>query len=155
MPFRFPLETVLHFRQSLERQQELRLRAANQQVIGARHLIDQLDRRAGEIRHSQSQQLQDGTTAAELRFVMLGRAALAQHRAELERELGHLQHLRNEQQKLFEEQRRQRETLEGLRDGQRRLYERAAARREQRNLDDLYRLQRSHDRLQQFRSRRG
>src|SRR5713226_8378104 len=138
MPFRFTLQTVFHFRQSLERQQELRLRAANQQVIGVRHLIDQLDRRAEDVRNSQSQQLQAGTTSAELRFGMLGQVALAQHRGELERELAHLKHVRNEQQKLFEQQRRQRETLESLREGQLRRYEREAARQEQRNLDDLY-----------------
>ena len=155
MPFRFTLQTVFHFRQSLERQQELRLRAANQQVIRVRHLIDQLDRRAEEVRNSQSQQLQAGTTSAELRFGMLGQVALAQHRAELERELAHLQHVRNEQQKLFEQQRRQRETLESLREGQLHRYEREAARQEQRNLDDLYLLQRSYDLLQQSRSRRG
>ncbi len=146
MPFRFPLEAVFHFRQSLERQQELRLRAANQQVLRVRHLIEQLDRRIEEVRNTQLQQLQAGTTAAELRFSMLGQAAFAQQRGELERELAHLQHLRDEQQKLFEHQRRQRETLEGLRDGQLRSYKREAARREQRNLDDLYLLQRSHSR---------
>jgi len=153
MPFRFTLQTVFHFRQSLERQQELRLRAANQQVIRVRHLIDQLDRRAEEVRSSQLQQLQAGTTSAELRFVMLGQAALAQHRGELQRELAHSQHLRNEQQKLFEQQRRQRETLESLREGQLRRYQREAARQEQRNLDDLYLLQRSYDLLQRSRSR--
>ena len=153
MPFRFTLQTVFHFRQSLERQQELRLRAANQQVIRVRHLIDQLDRRAEEVRSSQWQQLQAGTTSAELRFVMLGQAALVQHRGELQRELAHSQHLRNEQQKLFEQQRRQGETLESLREGQLRRYQREAARQEQRNLDDLYLLQRSYDLLQRSRSR--
>src|SRR5258708_4168543 len=137
MPFRFPLEAVFHFRQGLEHQQELRLRADNQQVLQVRHLIEQLDRRIEEVRYTQLQQLKAGTTA-ELRFGMLGQAAFAQQRGELERELAHLQHLRDEHQKLFEHQRRQRETLEGFRDGQLRLYERERARREQRNLDVLY-----------------
>ena len=146
MPFRFPLEAVFHFRQSLEHQQELRLRAANQQVLRVRHLIEQLDHRIEEAHAAQLQQLEAGTTAAELRFGILGQAAFDQQRGQLESELTHLQHLRDEQQKLFEHQRRQRETLEGLRDGQLRLYEREAARREQRNLDDLFLLQRSHSR---------
>src|SRR6266852_2418385 len=142
MPFRFALQTVFHFRQSLEHQQELRLRAASQQVMRVRHLIDQLDRRVEEVRNTQLQQLKAGTTSAELRFVMLGQAALARQRSELERELARLQHLRDEQQRLFEHQRRQRETLEGLRDGQLRVYQHEAARREQSTLDDLYLLQR-------------
>jgi len=146
MPFRFPLEAVFHLRQSLEHQQELRLRAANQQVMRVRHLIEQLDRRIEEAHHAQLQQLKAGTTAAELRFGMVGQSAFDQQRGQLERELAQLQHLRDEQQSLFEQQRRQRETLEGLRDGQLRLYEREAARREQRSLDDLYLLQRAHSR---------
>jgi flagellar export protein FliJ len=146
MPFRFPLEAVFHFRQSLEHQQELRLRAANQQVMRVRHLIEQLDHRIEEAHAAQLQQLKAGTTAAELRFGMVGQAAFDQQRGPLERELAQLQHLRDEQQRLFEHQRRQRETLEGLRDGQLRLYEREAARREQRSLDDLYLLQRAHSR---------
>jgi flagellar export protein FliJ len=144
MPFHFPLEAVFHFRQSLEHQQELRLRAANQQVLRVRHLIEQLDRRIDEAHAAQLQQLEAGTTAAEIRFGILGQAAFDQQRGQLERDLTHLQHLRDEQQKFFEHQRRQRETLEGLRDGQLHLYEREAARREQRNLDDLFLLQRSH-----------
>jgi len=146
MPFRFPLEAVFHFRKSLEHQQELRLRAANQQVLRVRHLIEQLDRRIEEAHAAQLQQLKAGTTAAEIRFGILGQAAFAHQRGELERELTHLQHLRDEQQKLFEHQRRQRETLEGLRDAQLRAYKREAARREQRNLDDLFLLQRFHSR---------
>jgi flagellar protein FliJ len=146
MPFRFPLEAVFHFRQSVEHQQELRLRAANQQVLRVRHLIEQLDRRIEEAHNAELQQLKAGTTAAEIRFAILGQAAFAHQRGELERELSHLQHLRDEQQKLFEHQRRQRETLEGLRDGQLRVYKREVARLEQRNLDDLYLLQRSHSR---------
>ena len=50
MPFHFPLQAVLHYRQSVEHQQELRLRAANQQVVRVQHLIEQTDLRRKELR---------------------------------------------------------------------------------------------------------
>lgn len=150
MPFRFSLQAVLHFRQSLEHQQELRLRAANQQVARVRRVLDQHSARVQELHISQARELTAGTTAAELRFAGLCRSALEQQRQELERELKRLQKLRDEQQRLFVEARRQSETVAGLRDRQRHEYELRAARREQRQLDDAFLLRRSYlaERLQ-------
>jgi flagellar export protein FliJ len=144
MPFRFPLQAVLHFRQSLEHQQELRLRAANQQVARVRRVLDQHGARMQELRFRQARELAAGTTAAELRFTALCESSLEHQREELERELQRLQNLRDEQQRLFVETRRQRETLAGLRDRQRSEYERKTARREQRQLDDAFLLHRSY-----------
>jgi flagellar export protein FliJ len=144
MAFHFPLQAVLHYRESLEHQQELRLRAANQQVARVRRVLEQHCARLQELRASQGQELLAGTTAAELRFATLCESAFQQQRQELERELQRLQTLRDEQQKLFVLARRQRETLAGLRDNQLRDYERRASRREQRQLDDAFLLRRSY-----------
>jgi flagellar export protein FliJ len=144
MAFRFPLEVVFHFRQSMERQQELRLRAANQQVARVRHLLEQLDRRMEEMRACQSQQLGAGTTAAELRFALLCEGAFEQQRREKEQELVRLQALRDQQQRIFRQARRERETIESLRSRQLREYERNQARKEQRQLDDLFLLRQAY-----------
>ncbi len=138
MAFHFPLQAVLHFRQSVEHQQELRLRAANQQVARARHLIDQIDARLQQIQTRQSQDMNSGTSGAELRFAVLCEATLHQQRQALQGELARLQKLRDEQQKIFQQARRERETFESLRDHQLHAYQRDAARREQRQLDDLF-----------------
>ena len=138
MPFRFPLESVLHFRQSVEHQQELLLRAANQRVARVRHFIEQLDRQMKETRQRQLDQLQAGSSAAELHFALVCDAALQQKRRDLESELSRLERLRNERQNIFQQARRERETFESLRNRQLREYERDAARREQRQLDDLF-----------------
>jgi flagellar export protein FliJ len=144
MPFHFPLQSLLHFRQSLEHQQELRLRAANQQVARVRRVLDQHSARVEEHYASQGRELLAGTTAAELRFAALCESSLLRQRHDLKCELQRLQNLRDEQQKLFMEARRQRETMAGLRDGQYREYERRAARRAQRQLDDAFLLRRSY-----------
>ncbi len=138
MAFHFPLQAVFHFRQSVEHQQELRLRTANQQVARIRHLLDQIDERIRQVRIRQSQELGVGTTSAEMRFTLGFEALLHQQRQEAERELLRWQNLRDHQQRIFQQARRERETFESLRNHQLREYQRNAARREQRQLDDLF-----------------
>jgi len=138
MAFRFAFQALFHFRQSIEHQQELRLRAANQQVARVRHLIDDFDHRIRQEQLGAAHELSAGTTAAELRFSMDCHASLVRQRSDLERELVRLQNLRDQQQRVFQQARRERETFESLRDQQFHQYERTAARNEQRQLDDLF-----------------
>jgi flagellar export protein FliJ len=138
MAFRFPLQAVFHFRQSVEHQQELLLRAANQRVVRVRRLIEQLDDRVRELRKRQSHALTLGTTGAEMRLALLGEVHFHHQRQQLTTELLRLEQLRDQQQHAFERARRERETFEGLRDAQLREYRREAARREQLQLDDLF-----------------
>jgi flagellar protein FliJ len=144
MAFRFPLEAVFHFRRSVEHQQELRLRYANQQVARVLHGIGQVDARLRQMRLHQSQELGVGTTAAELRFAISCEDAILEQRRSLQRELLRLQKLRNEQQRVFQQARREREIFESLREHQRSQYEREAGRREQRQLDDFFLLRKSY-----------
>jgi len=138
MPFRFPLEAVLHYRRSLEHQQELRLRAANQQVAHVRRLIEQAGERIRQARATQARELAAGTTFAEVRFALAAEAFLEGQRQTLERELYRLETLRSQQQRIYQQARRDRETFESLRDREKREYERERARREQRALDNLF-----------------
>lgn len=142
MPFHFSLQAVLHLYQSLEHQQELRLRAANQQVARVRHMMEQLDAAKQQNRVRQSQELQAGTTSAELEFARTMESALMKRRGELEVELLRVQQLRDEQQRNFHIARRRRETLSSLRETQLEDYQREAARREQRQADDVFLLRR-------------
>jgi flagellar export protein FliJ len=144
MSFHFPLQAVLQFRASIEHQQELRLRAANQQVARMSHLVELLKTRMQELRVKGSQQMSAGTTAAELGFQLLCETAVTQQQKELEREVQRLQRLRDEQQKTYQQARRQRETLEGLRDRQLREYQRDVKRHQQSLLDELFLMRRSY-----------
>ena len=138
MPFHFPLQALLHLRQSIEHQQELRLRTANQQVARVRHALEQLDGRIGQTHTLCSDYLARGTTGAELYFIQTMEGSLQAHRKELEHELQHCQHVRDQQERIFRQARRERETFESLRSQQLRHYQRDQARREQRQLDDLF-----------------
>ena len=138
MPFRFPLQVLLHLRQSLEHQQELRLRAANQQVARVRHALQQLDANIRQTHALSAQYLAAGTTGAELSFLQATEGSLHTQRQELEHELLRCQHLRDQQERVFRQARRERETFENLRSEQLRTYQRDLARRQQRQLDDLF-----------------
>lgn len=142
MPFHFSLQAVLHLYQSLEHQQELRLRAANQQVARVRHMIEQLDAVKQQNRARQAHELQAGITSAELEFARNMASALMKRRGELEVELVRAQQLRDEQQRNFHIARRRRETLSSLRETKLRQYQREAARRDQRQADDAFLLRR-------------
>lgn len=144
MAFHFPLEAVLHYRKSLEHQQELRLRAANQQVGRVRHLIEELELRRQQIQATQSRELSSGTTAAELRFGLHCGAEILRHRLTLAQQLANLEKLRDQQRELFQQARQSRETLENVRERQLSFYTKEAARREQRGLDDLFLMRREY-----------
>ena len=139
MPFHFPLQALLHFRQSMEHQQELRLRVANQQVARVRHGLEQIDSRVRQTQALSSQFLARGTTTgAELSFLQATEGLLLAQRQELEHELVRCQHVRDQQERVFRQARRERETFESLRSQQLRDYQRGQVRLEQRQLDDLF-----------------
>lgn len=138
MAFRFPLQSIFHLRQSVEHQQELRLRAANQQVGRVRHLIEQIDARILQQQAEYSRELAAGTHAAEIQFAISIESSLREGRRELHLELLRLTQLRDQQQRLFQQARRERETFEILRDHQLREYVREHNRSEQRQLDELF-----------------
>jgi flagellar export protein FliJ len=138
MSFHFPLDAVLHFRRSLEHQQELKLRAANQNVARVRHAIEQLDDRRQESFAVRSKRLTDGTTAAELRFDLQCEAQLLRRRRDAEQQLAALEQARDQQRKIFYQARMARETLEAVRHRQLSLHKKDTLRREQRSLDDLF-----------------
>jgi len=144
MAFPFPLQAIFHFRQSVEHQQEMNLRAANQRVARVRHLIEQLDQ---GLRQAHALCFEDVTahpTGAELHFALVREASLRQQREILERERLRLENLRDQQQRAYRHARQQREIIESLRARQLDEYHREQLRREQRQLDDFFLLQKSY-----------
>jgi flagellar export protein FliJ len=144
MPFHFPLQAVLHLRQSLEHQQELRLRVANQQVAQMQQGVAQVEARQAELHEDQSRQLAEGLTAAELRFALQCEAQLVRHKRELEQQLLRRLQWRDQQRELFQQARRAREMLESVRDQKLRTYNLEAVRRLQRDLADLFLMRREY-----------
>ena len=143
MAFHFALQAVLHYRYSVEHQEELRLRAANQQITRVRRVISQIDEQVAQSRVIRLRDLAAGVTAAELQFSSDAERMLQMQRNKIQNEMARLQGLRDQQQRVFEQARQQRQILESLRAEHLRLYQRERSRREQRQLDDLIVLRRA------------
>jgi flagellar export protein FliJ len=137
MPFRFPLQSLLRFRQSVERHEQTQLEIANLKVADMRGKIESLDQSRDLRNESQRHGLKAGLTGAELQFDLLCRHALASYRSDLNKKLAHLEKRRDEQYEVFRSARLQREILESVRDGQLREYRAQKIRRNQRSIDDL------------------
>jgi flagellar export protein FliJ len=131
MAFRFAFEAVLQYRQALEQQQELRLRSANHQVALLQGRIKALESQFAALRDQRCEELGNGTTSAELAFLLRYETLLHEQRHTLERDLARHEALRQQQQVIFQKMRQERETFEKLKDRRRREYERDQKRREQ------------------------
>ncbi len=143
MGFEFAFQALYRLRQSVEHQQELRLRAANHQVAKVRHAIDQVHEQLQRLQTVSTRHLDVGTTAAEIRFALSTMDFLAARDQDLQRILRHACSIRDQQENIFRQARRECETLEILRDQQLNTYKRLQMRREQRTLDDLFLLRRT------------
>jgi flagellar export protein FliJ len=144
MAFRFSLDAVLRLRRSLERQQELLLREANQQMIAIQLKIDHLDAQLSQQASQEDLQLASTLSAAELQFLRICRSVLQGQRGGLEKRLAATQAVRDSRMAAFRQVRQQREVLETLRQAQTLVYRQNEARQNQRQLDDLLLLRRAY-----------
>jgi flagellar protein FliJ len=144
MAFRFPLEVLLRVRQSLERQQELRLQEANLRVAMLRRQLEDVQRELENIEARQRPRLESGISAAELQFDVLCRSVLTEQRHTLEEHLAEAETHRHSCVEAFHQARRQREVMETLRRHQLQEYHQQEARQDQRRLDDLILLRRAY-----------
>jgi flagellar FliJ protein len=146
MAFRFTLAPLLRLRQSIERQRTLKLQEANLQVSRAQEKLAQLERSLAESANSNAAALQAGRTAVELHFASVLRENLHLFRQELHSDILKLELLRQQALGEYHQAYREREVLETLRARERRAYQQEQLRRQQRELDATYLLQRWHRR---------
>jgi|HubBroStandDraft_5_1064220.scaffolds.fasta_scaffold275616_2 flagellar FliJ protein len=144
MAFRFALETLLRLRQGLERQQELRLQAANHRVAMLRQQIEDVRNEIGNIEARRSPQRESGISAAELQFDVLCRSVLAERQNTLQKQLAEAETYRRARSEDFKQARQQREVMDVLRRQRFEDYRQEEARQDQRRLDDLFLLRRAY-----------
>lgn len=146
MPFRFALAPLLRLRQSVERQRTLELQEASLQVSRARENLAQLDGFLSTREQFDAQNLMGGLTGAELQFASAVRENMLQFREQLQAEIRKLELERERAAAEYHLAYRDRELLETIRTRQHRLYQQEQSRRQQRELDAAYVLQRWHRR---------
>jgi flagellar biosynthesis chaperone FliJ len=142
MPFRFALETLRRLRYSIEHQRMLALQEASFQLARKQELMAQFDKFLAESALADANALSVGRTGADLQFASLLRDQLQQFRRQIENEVRQLQDARNRAAATYQKAYRDREALDSLRARARHAYQIEQMRRQQKELDAAYLLQR-------------
>jgi flagellar export protein FliJ len=144
MAFRFPLQTVLRLRRSLERQAEQFLFTIAAEIARLRTELDELDKTELQRRTSADEEFSaTGAFGSSLQYIELCGQAAQQNRAALQTQIAEAENKRAQQLQIYLKARQSREILEGLRDRQQSAYNLDASRRAQQATDETF-LLRSH-----------
>jgi flagellar export protein FliJ len=144
MSFTFPLESLLHFRESITRREEVKLQKANHQVNRVEDEIAKLEAHALANKNRRSRELRERLSGAELQFDQLCDSNLARCREARLKYLEQLKKLRDQQFEIYRKARADYEVLKSIRAEHFRLFQKLRARREQRQTDELFLLRRNH-----------
>ncbi len=140
MAYRFPLATLLRFRENLEHRSWLELQAANQQVQRVEVSLSQLERERMEWRTGRSSALDRGVKAAELEI--WGEPYYQRKRLDFEQSLLAAKQQAAAKLAEFSRARQKRQVLENLYMQGKNIYDAERARREQALVDELFLLRR-------------
>jgi flagellar export protein FliJ len=138
MAFRYPFQSILRLRQSLERQEEQRLFAIAATVARLRLELEEFECSRMEQWRVTSQEMMAGSSGAVLQFASLCEANAATVRSKLHVELADAEGQRLQQLYVYQHARQKREIFEKLRDRQEENYDREVVRREQKQADDSF-----------------
>ena len=142
MAFRFSLDTLLDFREALERRELLALEKAQQEVLGIEVQLRGVQRDQSTIVESRQSHLSRGMKACELQALVEAEVQLERRKNEITEALHKSTLMREECLATYREIRRKRELLEKLRSRKLAEYTREQSQAEQRRIDDVYLSQR-------------
>jgi len=138
MAFRYNLQSVLHLRQGLERQEEQRLLACALVVARIHTEIEHLDEHHLAQRRTAMEELKSGSCGSVVQFLAVCEKAYMDARARLLRDLNDAEQKRLVQMQIYKEARRGREVLDGLRERQKAAYDLEITRRDQQQADEAH-----------------
>ncbi len=138
MAFRYPLQSVLRLRRSLERQEELRLFQIAAVVTRIRAEIEQLDSDHFDQRRQFFEAMALGTLGAVLQFNVECDLAYTAARRSLQAQLEKAEQERLAQLHRYQQAYQKREMFEGLRDRQKAVYDLDFARHQQQLTDEAF-----------------
>lgn len=138
MAFRFSLATVLGFRESIERREELALQKITLEIARTRLRIEELTAEITLAQESLDKAMRDPMTAFQLQIFMLGVDAVVARKKSLVDSLVPLEKQRELQLNAYQAAHRSRQILSEMADRQRAAYDLDRARAQQKFLDDLF-----------------
>ena len=137
MPFRFPLATVLRYRETVKKQEERALQKILAEIARKARQIEELTSRIENARDAVEQTLRKPTPAIHVQMIDHMTQATREERMSLVRDLQTLEQQRVQQLKVFHAAHRNCETLIDLFDKQRVAYEQEQGRIDQKKQDDI------------------
>ena len=138
MAFRFTLDAVLRFRESVEHSEEATLLLIVQQIVAAEQELGQLGEEQVRIRTQREKDLALKLPASHLMDIAERESQLKVAADGLRVRLRQLETQRLAQLAIYQNARRDREVLSQLRERQHRAYQLQQKRQEQKTLDDMF-----------------
>jgi flagellar FliJ protein len=138
MPYRFPLQALLRYRESYERRELLRLEIVSRELAAARERTELAKRDREKGLRDLASRLVAGMTASELRFELASDRTRASRIAVCQEEARKLEISRRRQLDAYLKAQQQRKILENLRDRQFASYKLVQKRREQQQLGERF-----------------
>jgi flagellar export protein FliJ len=138
MPFRFKLEAVLRFRESVERTEEAILRRLVGEIADVELEIKQVDLRQIQLREQRERDLSQTVPGVHLTEIAEHETQLRQVASDLRSRLGQLENKQIKQMAVYRAARQDRQVLSELRDRKQRAHVLDQRRQEQKTLDGLF-----------------
>jgi flagellar export protein FliJ len=145
MAFRFPLETVLQVRESVEKREELVLQRIQQEIAQVQQQIDDLDRKIADVLSAKKKALEQPVTANTLQALLSELNVASAAKQSRTQALNALEQQRAHQIKIYQAAHSGRQMLTDMREKQKSAYDQDQDRKQQKSLDDIFasRLQRN------------
>ena len=138
MAFRFPLATVLRFRQSMERREELALQRILVEIAQNVRKIEQLNARIAEAQQTREETLRQPISAFQLQSMLSEVHIAAEQRRSLLVFLASLEQKRITQMAAYQAALQDRQTLSELEGKRREEYKVERERTQQKQVDDIF-----------------
>lgn len=138
MAFRFRLDSVLRYRENLERIEELRLTQIRQELVALHERISGIEQNRQTLHEQRDRDLAEGLPAAHLSEFAEQDAQLRAAADNLLLQVCELERKRAEQMEVYRRARQDREVLSEIRKQQRQAYTQEQQRRDQKTLDELF-----------------
>jgi len=138
MAFRFPLASVLGFRESVERREELALAKVQLEMARVQHEIERVTEDLAEAQRKREECMRKAIPAAELQSMLRAADLAAERKKKLLESLAALEHQRGEQMRAYQSAHRARRVLSDLREQQLETWEQQQVRVQQKMADDRF-----------------
>lgn len=138
MAFRFSLATVLRFRESVEKREELALQRVLLEVGRARREIEQLNAVIAAAHQARNEAMQNPLPASHIQDMLNDVAMAANRRKQLLESLETLERQLALQMQKYQDAHRDRQMLSDMRTKKRDAYEQEQTRTAQKVLDDIF-----------------